>query len=99
VYVALGSHATYPQPGRYQVRVCWTLEGRHCSLTRVADDARGTGATLAPPSYDLAELGGAGYSGSWGSGNYILGAGLTKDRITDPRRRAEYTNPFAEVPG
>lgn len=97
-YVARGSHAVYPQPGRYQVRVCWTLQGRHCSLTRVTDDARGTGTTLALASYDLSEFGGAGYSGSWGSGDYILGVGLTKDRVTDPRRRSEYTNPFTEIP-
>jgi len=98
VYVARGSHADYPTPGRYAVRVCWTLHGRHCTPTRVRDDARGTGTALPPSGYDLHELGGTGYTGSWGSGNYILGVGLTKDRVDDPRRRSDYSNPFAAIP-
>lgn len=98
VYVARGSHANYPLPGRYAIRVCWTLGGRHCTLTQKLDDATGTGATLAPSAYDLQPLGGAGYTGSWGSGNYILGIGLTKDRISDPRRRSDYSDPFAAIP-
>ncbi len=40
-------------------------------------------------------LGGAPYTGDWGSGNYILGIGRTSDHVTDPRRRSEYTDPFA----
>jgi Vacuolar protein sorting-associated protein 62 len=100
VYVALGSHAEYPRAGRYSIRVCWTSwYGRRCSPTPRVDDARGSGSTLASAAYDLAPFGGTGYTGSWGSGNYILGIGLTKDRITDPRRRAEYSNPFTAVPG
>jgi hypothetical protein len=98
VYVARGSHANYPAPGRYAVRVCWTLAGRHCTLTKTYDDAAGTGARLAPSAYDLQPFGGVGYSGSWGSGNYILGIGLTKDRIGDPRRRSDYSDPFAVIP-
>lgn len=98
VYVARGSHADYPSPGRYSIRVCWTLHGRHCAPVRSLDDARGTGTTLGPSSYDLHELGGTGYTGSFGSGNYVLGLGLTKDRIVDPRRRSDYSNPFAAVP-
>jgi VPS62-like protein len=99
VYVARGSHAGYPKAGRYSIRVCWTLYGRHCSPTPRVDDASGGGSTLAPAAYDLQSLAGIGYTGSWGSGNYVLGVGLTKDRITDPRRRSEYTDPFAAVPG
>ena len=98
VYVARGSHAEYPKAGRYSIRVCWTQYGRHCSSTPKADTADGGGSTLAPTAYDLRPFAGAGYTGSWGSGNYILGVGLTKDRITDPRRRSEYSNPFAAVP-
>jgi hypothetical protein len=98
VYVALGSHADYPLPGRYAIRVCWTLHGRRCTLTRKVDNADGTGTTLAPSAYDLHEFGGTGYTGSWGSGNYVLGIGLTQDRIIDPRRRSEYTDPFAVIP-
>jgi len=98
VYVARGSHADYPAPGRYSIRVCWTLHGRHCAPVRSVDDARGTGTALGPSAYDLHELGGTGYTGSWGSGNYVLGLGLTKDRIVDPRRRSDYSNPFAAIP-
>ena len=47
--------------------------------------------------YDLQPFGGTGYTGSWGSGTYILGVGPTRDRVTDPRRRSEYTDPFAAV--
>lgn len=98
VYVARGSHAEYPKAGRYSIRVCWTLYGRHCSTTPRVDDAEGGGSTLAPAAYTLQPFAGTGYTGSWGSGNYVLGVGLTKDRITDPRRRSEYSNPFAAVP-
>ena len=98
VYVARGSHANYPTPGRYAIRVCWTLHGRHCSPAPNLDDARGTGTAVAPSAYDLHELGGTGYTGSWGSGNYVLGIGLTKDRVSDPRRRSDYSDPFAAIP-
>jgi hypothetical protein len=96
VYVAHGSHANYSARGRYNIRVCWTLHSRrHCALTPRADVATGTGPTLAPTGYDLQQLGGTPYTGDWGSGNYILGIGRTSDHVTDPRRRSEYTNPFA----
>jgi hypothetical protein len=96
VYVAHGSHANYSAPGRYGIRVCWTLHSRrHCAVTPKSDVATGTGPTLAPTGYDLQQLGGARYTGDWGSGNYILGIGRTSDHVTDPRRRSEYTNPFA----
>ena len=98
VYVARGSHAEYPKAGTYSIRVCWTLHGRHCAPSPRVDNASGSGRTVAPTAYDLQPFGGVGYTGSWGSGNYVLGVGLTKDRITDPRRRAEYTNPFTAVP-
>ena len=98
VYVARGSHAEYPKAGSYSIKVCWTLHGRHCAPSPRVDTANGSGPALAPKAYDLQPFGGVGYSGSWGSGNYVLGIGLTQDRITDPRRRSEYTNPFAAVP-
>jgi hypothetical protein len=98
VFVARGSHAEYPTAGRYSIRVCWTTRyGRQCSPTPKVDDASGAGYTVRP-TYDLQSFAGPGYTGSWGSGNYVLGVGLTKDRITDPRRRSEYTNPFTAVP-
>jgi hypothetical protein len=98
VYVAYGSHADYSKRGRYRIRVCWD-HGRHCTLTPKADVASGTGAKLALSGYDLQQLGGKAYAGDWGSGNYILGIGRTSDHVTDPRRRSEYTNPFAILPG
>jgi hypothetical protein len=98
VYVAAGSHANYPLPGQYRVAVCFTLRIHRCITSPRRDDARGDGPTLGADAYDLHELGGAGYTGSWGSGNYVLGYGLTKDRIVDPRRRSEYSNPFGAVP-
>jgi hypothetical protein len=98
VYVAAGSHANYPLPGRYRVKVCYTLGVRRCTTTSQRDNARGDGTTLTPDSYDLHELGGIGYTGSWSSGTYMLGVGLTRDRVVDPRRRSEYSNPFGSVP-
>jgi hypothetical protein len=96
VYVARGSHANYSARGRYSIRVCWTLHGQqHCAITPKADIASGTGGTLPPSGYDLQQIGGKAYTGDWGSGNYILGIGRTADHVTDPRRRSEYTNPFA----
>jgi hypothetical protein len=98
VYVARGSHAEYPKAGRYSIQVCWTTRsGRHCSPTPKVDVADGGGSALTPAAYDLQPFAGTGYTGSWGSGTYILGVGPTRDRITDPRRRSEYTNPFAAV--
>jgi hypothetical protein len=94
VYVARGSHADYPKPSHYSVRVCWTLYGRHCAPTPRIDTATGTGPTVGPSDYDLQEFGGTPYSGNWGSGTYILGVGHTHDQVTDPRRRVEYTDPF-----
>ena len=58
-----------------------------------ADDACGTGGTLTPSGYDLAQLGGTGYSGGWGSGLTSSAAGR-RDHLTDPRRRSDYKNPF-----
>jgi hypothetical protein len=98
VYVASGSHANYPTPGRYRVKVCWTLTIRRCTTSNERDNARGDGATLTASDYDLQPLGGTGFTGSWGSGSYVLGIGLTRDRIVDPRRRSDFSNPFAAVP-
>jgi hypothetical protein len=98
VYVAAGSHANYPLPGRYRVKVCWTLSVRRCTTTPERDDARGDGTTLNPSDYELQSLGGTGYSGNWSSGTYVVGIGLTKDRVSDPRLRRDFTNPFAAVP-
>jgi len=98
VFAGRGSHADYPAAGRYSVRVCWTLRGRRCAPSPKVDDANGAGLTLTPTAYDLQDFGGLGYTGSWGSGNYVFGVGLANDRISDPRRRSEYTNPFAAIP-
>jgi len=98
VYVAAGSHADYPAPGSYRVKVCFTISVKRCTTVSQRDNARGDGATFTSSDYDLVSLGGTGFTGSWGSGNYVLGIGLTRDRIVDPRRRSDYSNPFAAVP-
>jgi hypothetical protein len=98
VYVAAGSHANYPLPGRYRVKVCWTLSVRRCTTTPQRDNARGDGTALGASDYDLQSLAGAGYPGNWGSGTYILGIGLTKDKVVDPRLRRDYSDPFAAIP-
>jgi hypothetical protein len=98
VYVAAGSHANYPVPGSYRIKVCFTISIKRCTTVSRRDNARGDGVTLTSSDYDLVQLGGTGFTGSWGSGNYVLGIGLTRDRIVDPRRRSDYSNPFAAVP-
>jgi hypothetical protein len=98
VYVAAGSHASYPVPGSYRVKVCFTISIKRCTTVSQRDDARRDGATLTSSDYELEQLGGTGFTGSWGSGNYVLGVGLTRDRIVDPRLRSDYSNPFAAVP-
>jgi len=98
VYVAAGSHANYPAPGSYRVKVCFTVTIKRCTTVSQRDNARGDGEALTSSDYDLVPLGGTGFTGSWGSGNYVLGVGLTRDRIVDPRRRSDYSNPFAAVP-
>lgn len=98
VYVAAGSHANYAAPGSYRVKVCFTITVKRCTTVSQRDNARGDGATLTSSDYDLVQLGGTGFTGSWGSGNYVLGIGLTRDRIVDPRRRSDYSNPFTAVP-
>jgi hypothetical protein len=97
-YVASGSHANYPAPGSYRVKVCWTLTIRRCTTSSERDNARGDGPTLTPAGYDLQSLGGTGFTGSWGSGSYVLGVGLTRDGVVDPRRRSDFANPFGAVP-
>jgi hypothetical protein len=98
VYVALGAHANYFRPGRHRVPVgCRRVIG---SITRclrgrrvLVDVADMLGRTLRVGDYDLAELTGRPFVGSYGTGNYVV---LTRrpDVLSDPRTRSVWKDPL-----
>jgi hypothetical protein len=101
VYPALGSHANYFAPGNYRVQiVCKRVLGSLSSCLRgrkiVVDLANGRGKTLAPAKYDLAEMTGPVFVGSYGSGNYVI---LTRkpDILADPRARTAWADPLGPL--
>jgi hypothetical protein len=101
VYVALGAHANYFRPGRHRVPVgCKRVIG---SITRclrgrrvLVDVADGLGRTLGPGGYELSELTGRPFVGSYGTGNYVV---LTRrpDVLSDPRTRGAWKDPLARL--
>ena len=98
VYPALGSHANYFAPGRHRVRIgCRRVIAgiQRCLRGRnvLVDVADGAGRTLFPDDYELAELAGPVFIGSYGTGNYVV---LTRQPsvLSDPRTRALWADPL-----
>jgi len=98
VYPARGSHANYFAPGKHEVEiVCKRVIGsiKQClsggKLLNDVNDAGG--AELALDGYELAELKGPLYIGSYGSGNYVV---LTRKPsvLGDPRVRTAWLDPL-----
>jgi hypothetical protein len=98
VYPALGSHANYFGSGRHPVRVgcrrvvgsiSRCLRGRHL----LVDLANGQGRSLAHGDYELSELSGPVFIGSYGTGNYVV---LTRrpSVLNDPRLRTLWRDPL-----
>jgi hypothetical protein len=93
VFVALGSHANYPVPGRSRIRDCLKL---------CRDRADGNGRTLAPDAYDLKPLGRPVFCfGDYGSGNYVMPEFVLKRKINvaEPQTRGEWRDPVAWLQG
>ena len=101
VYVALGAHANYFRPGSHRVPVgCKRVIGsiKRCLRGRrvLVDVADGLGRTLGPDDYELAELTGPPFVGSYGTGNYVV---LTRrpDVLSDPRTRGAWKDPLSRL--
>jgi hypothetical protein len=98
VYPALGSHANYFAAGRHPVKVgCRRVIGsiRSCLRGRkiLVDLADGRGQVLGPGGYELSELDGPVFVGSYGTGNYVI---LTRrpSVLSDPRTRPLWEDPL-----
>jgi hypothetical protein len=101
VYPARGSHANYFEPGRHRVSVgCKRVIGtiKRCLRGRkfLVDVSDARGRRLEPSDYDLAELTGPLYAGSYGSGNYVV---LTRrpSVLSDPRTRMAWKDPLRRL--
>jgi hypothetical protein len=97
VHPALGSHANYFAPGRHPVsvgcrRVLGSLQSCFRGRTVLVDVADGRGRELASDDYELSELSGPVFFGSYGSGNYVV---LTRrpSILSDPRSRTAWLDP------
>ncbi len=100
-YPARGSHANYFVPGRHRVQiVCKRVIGsfKECLKGRavVVDVSDAAGKELGPGDYDLRELTGPIFAGSFGSGNYVV---LTRkpDVLRDPRARQAWADPLSPL--
>jgi Vacuolar protein sorting-associated protein 62 len=98
VYPALGSHANYFEAGEHRVAIgCRRVVGsiRRCLRGRrvLTDLANGQGEELGPDDYELAELTGPIFAGSFGTGNYVV---LTRrpSVLSDPRSRGLWADPL-----
>ena len=92
-FVADGSHANYFRSGRSPVGLF--SRRSFCAFERgFKDIADGRGTELRPNrDYELRELTGPVFSGSYGSGNYVLGK-RKPDLLNDPRSRREWRDPL-----
>jgi hypothetical protein len=97
VFVALGSHANYFTKGSHTVTLDCTvvLHRRFCAgNVTVRDEADGAGRDLqVTRDYTLDELTGPVFIGSYGSGNYVVGA-RHDEILADPRTRIAWLNPL-----
>jgi len=98
VYPARGSHANYFKPGRHPVEIaCRRIVGsiKQCLRGRklLVDITDARGDELEAGDFDLAELTGPVYAGSYGSGNYVV---LTRQPsvLLDPRLRGLWLDPL-----
>jgi hypothetical protein len=100
VYPARGSHANYFRPGPHDVAiVCKRLLAkvnpclRGGKLLNDVSDAGGDVLALGDNGYELKELTGPLYIGSYGSGNYVV---VTRKRsvLGDPRVRTAWLDPL-----
>jgi hypothetical protein len=101
VYPARGSHANYFSPGRHRVKVaCRRVIGSIQSCLRgrrvLVDVTDGRGTALEAADYELTEMSGPVFIGSYGSGNYVV---LTRraDILADPRTRGLWADPFRDL--
>jgi hypothetical protein len=101
VYPARGSHANYFRPGRHRVKVaCRRVIGSIQSCLRgrrvLVDVTDGRGTALGTGDYELTEMSGPVFIGSYGSGNYVV---LTRraDILADPRTRGLWADPFRDL--
>jgi hypothetical protein len=101
VYAGRGSHANYFRPGRHRVAVgCKRIIGSIKSCFRgrklLVDVTDGLGRSLGPGRYEMAELTGPLFIGSFGSGNYVV---LTRrpDILADPRTRRIWRDPLGPL--
>jgi hypothetical protein len=97
-YVADGSHANYFKPGHASVglkKIKLSKKQAVCVIERgFTDIADGRGIELRPKrDYELRELTGPLFSGSYGSFNYVLGK-RKPDPLNDPRSRREWRDPL-----
>ncbi len=101
-HVANGSHANYFKSGQHKVALKKRKLGGNrtlCTFERLIKDVangRATEDLRLGRDYELRELTGPVFSGSYGSGNYVFGK-RKPDLLTDPRKRREWKHPLEQL--